>query len=114
MGLPGSPVAAVTVREVFDAPLVTALQAADPAVATPAHAVLAEPRPHKPGRAEDRHARITSFSGGELPAVNCPHGAAVGHAAWLGIAEGVVCVSAVCRAISPGEQVAFRPFRRPD
>lgn len=114
LGLPGNPVAAFTVWEVFGQALLAARQGAEPRDAAPASAVLAEPLTHKPGRTEYRLARITGISDSGLPLVSCPHGAAAGHVTWLGMADGLVCVPAACRAISPGEHVAFRPFRRPD
>ncbi|MTJ03370.1 MAG: molybdopterin molybdotransferase MoeA [Sediminimonas qiaohouensis] len=110
LGLPGNPVSAFVIWQVFGRAMGARMQGRARAHAPLRHVRLTDALTHKPGRCEYRPARIAGHDADGFELVSCPaqtHSARVNQ---IREADGLILLPVDCDALAAGAMAEFLPF----
>ncbi|MGB8623604.1 MAG: gephyrin-like molybdotransferase Glp [Paracoccaceae bacterium] len=111
LGLPGNPLAAFTIWEIFGKPLLALLAGARRASFRRRHVVSASALAHRPGRCEARLATHVGFDSMGREVVTAPAETHSGRVGGLPDADGLVLLPAEAELLPGGSLLEFLPFQ---
>ncbi len=110
LGLPGNPLAAFTIWEIFGKPLMARLAGARRAPSRRRHVVTASAIRHRPGRCEARLASLVGCDGMGREVVTASGQTHSGRVGGLPDADGLVLLPAEAETLAAGSLLEFLPF----
>ncbi len=111
LALPGNPLAAFTIWQIFGRAMIARLTGAQSETSACRHVRIASPLRHLPGRCEFRPAHIVGYGPDGLECAVCPDATHSARLSQAQAADGFVLLPADCEGLSQNDLAEFLPFQ---